>query len=95
MNKTKIEKEWKKSWEEIWKPAMQTKGQWNERKIKAEIHDLWFIFRQVSAVYCEITGNTLSKPMYYADTIIDEYNDQLNSSYESGFDDGYEEGKAQ
>lgn len=56
-----------------WKPFLQTKGKWSERKIRNEMHDLVFVYEQVGKVYMELTGGKLSKPMYYADTIIQEH----------------------
>lgn len=57
----------------FWKPLLQTKGKWSERKIRNEIHDLDFVFEQVGRVYMALTGGKLSKPSYYADTIIQEH----------------------
>ena len=68
---------WNKEWREFWKPLLLTKGKFDEKKIKAEMHDLVFIYEQVGEVYCYITGNKLSKPMYYAKTIIDEFETEV------------------
>jgi hypothetical protein len=91
MKRREIEKEWKESWNEIWLPAILTKGKPDLKKIKKEMYDLWFIYRQVGKVYCELTGNKLSKPMYYAETIIQEHENQCNESYENGYTDAQEE----
>ena len=91
MKRKKIEAEWREAWKEIWLPAILTKGKPDLKKIKKEIHDLWFIYKQVGAVYSELTGNRLSKPMYYAETIIQEHENQCNASYEDGYTDGQEE----
>ena len=42
---------WEKEYCELWKPLLQTNGQWDEGKIKNELHDLVFIFDQISKVY--------------------------------------------
>lgn len=91
MNKQKTRKETNEAWEKTWKPLLYTKGKLDEKKISKEMKDLIFIYKQVGVVYCEITGNKLSKPMYYADTIIEEYNNQINEAYESGYSDGQDE----
>ena len=83
--------EWLKEWESFWKPLLMTKGKFDEKKIIAEMHDLVFIYKQVSEVYCAITGNKLSKPMYYAKTIISEYEEQLQNSYDEGYNDAKQE----
>jgi hypothetical protein len=63
---------WNKKFKEFWKPLLQTNGKYNEQKIKNELHDLDFIADQISKIYCELTGGALSKPMYYAKTILNE-----------------------
>jgi hypothetical protein len=63
-----------------WKPFLQTNGKWSERKIKNELSDLVFIYKQVGKVYMELTGGLLSKPMYYADEIIAKNEEQLDEA---------------
>lgn len=82
------EAKWEEAWERDWKPLLYTDGKLDIQKIKNEMHDLWFIFEQVSEVYCEVTGNKLSKPMYYASEIIGCYHEQLNDAYDEGFSEG-------
>ena len=81
------EKDWEEDWEEIWKPLLLTDKKFDEQKIKNEMHDLVFIFQQISKVYRELTGGMLSKPMYYAKTIIQSHQEQIQEAY----DEGYEE----
>lgn len=88
MKESEVKKAALKVFEEIWKPLLFTKGKLDYKKVRTEMLDLIFIYKQVSTVYCEITGNKLSKPMYYADSILEEYNNQLNDSYENGYEDG-------
>ena len=79
--------ETEKDYEENWKPLLMTDGVFDSVKIKNEMTDLIFIFNQVSKVYDRITGGLLSKPNYYADTIIEQYEDQITKAYESGYSD--------
>jgi len=79
---SRFEKEWEKDWKNLWKPLLKTKGKWDEKKIKNEMHDLVFIYEQIAEVYCHITGGLLSKPMYYANTIITHYEDELTKAIE-------------
>ena len=76
----KIDAEWKEEWENYWKPLLLTDGKFDEQKIKNEMHDLWFIYKQVSEVYMAITGNSLSKPMYFADVIISAHERQIEEA---------------
>jgi hypothetical protein len=86
MSEEEVDKETKESIE-YWIKLMKTKGKWDDKKIRAELHDLIFIFHQVSEVYCHITGGMLSKPMYYAKTITD--------SHDACVDEAYAEGRAE
>lgn len=86
-DRDEFDREWPKSFKDFWKPLLQIKGIWNERKIKNEIHDLAFVLDQISIVYCTLTGGKLSKASYYADTIISEYEDQLSKAYDRGYED--------
>lgn len=83
--------EFDKEFLEFWKPLLQTNGKWDEKKIKNELSDLVFIYEQVDEVYCALTGGKLSKPMYYANTIITEYEQQLSDSYDEGYNDAKKE----
>lgn len=74
--------------EEYWLPLLKTDGEWDEQKIKNELHDLVFVLKQVSEVYEHITGGKLSKPMYYAEVIIAQHDDALTKAEEDGFQRG-------
>ena len=52
---------------------------YDERKIKNELHDLDFVVDQIGKIYCELTGGLLSKPMYHAETILEEHNERFLS----------------
>jgi hypothetical protein len=81
MNKTEREKAWDREfneeWEELWKPLILTNGKLDEHKVKNEMQDLVFIYKQVAEVYCYITGNQLSKAMYYADEVKMAFDDEI------------------
>lgn len=46
------------------------------KAVMDELCDYYFILQQVPLVYCEVTGNRLSKPNYFASSVIDAYNDE-------------------
>jgi hypothetical protein len=83
---------WPEEFEKWWKPLLQTDGQWDPEKIKNELHDLVFTYTQIDIIYSHITGGKLSKPNYFAGTIIREFDDQMTKSYAEGHKDGYDEG---
>lgn len=89
---------WPEEFDNFWVPLLKTWGlydppcmDWDYEKIKNELHDLVFAWRQISTVYCHITGNQLSKSSYYAGTIIDLYEDEIQKAYDEGYKDGTEE----
>ena len=67
-------------WDEFWAPIVTNEdGSLNLDQVKRELADWKFAMRQVAKVYCHVTGDTLSKPMYYAEGVIsvaDEYMEQ-------------------
>lgn len=93
MSEEEYKKEAEKDYEEYWKPLLLTYGNFDEYKIKSEMMDLIFVFKQISKVYSTITGGLLSKPMYYADTIIEQYEDQISAAYDEGYKEGSEDSK--
>ena len=78
---------------EIWKPLLYTDGSLDLKKIEAEMSDLIFVHEQISRVYDHITGGLLSKEMYYADVVIDQYNDEIQKAYDEGYADALKETK--
>jgi hypothetical protein len=72
-----FDKEFDENWQD-WLDLIIIDGKLDEQKIKNEMRDLVFIYKQVGEVYCYITGNKLSKPMYYANEVITAYEDELN-----------------
>lgn len=65
------------TWEE-WKKIVYTDGKLDEEKVKKELMDYGFILEQVPKVYSAVTGGMLSKPNYFADVVIAEYESQFN-----------------
>jgi hypothetical protein len=73
------DKEFNEEWMDYWIPLITNDdGYLDPQKIKNEMQDLIFIYKQVAEVYCYITGNQLSKAMYYANVITTAYDDELN-----------------
>lgn len=68
------DQEWEDHWKEI---CTHPDGSLNLDQIKKELSDFSFMIREVPKVYCEITGNRLSKPMYYANTVLRAHDDYL------------------
>jgi hypothetical protein len=77
--------------DENWLPLLKTDGQWDEQKIRNELHDLVFIYHQVAEVYEYITRGKLSKPMYYADVIKQQFDEAINEAVKDAMADRLEE----
>lgn len=76
-----------KNFNENWRELLQTDGVWDEDKIMREITDLSFVLEQVGEVYCYITGNKLSKPMYYAKEITTAFDDEVENQVQERLKD--------
>lgn len=70
------------SWD-FWKGIiLNPDGSVNIDQLKKELGDYYFILDQLPKVYCHITGNTLSKPMYFASSVISAYDSEIEKIYE-------------
>lgn len=75
VNKQSYEETWDAYWKEI---CSNPDGSVNLDQIKRELADYAFMLDEVPKVYTEVTGNTLFKPNYYANTVIGYYEDHVN-----------------
>ena len=87
MKESELKKQAEQDFEEIWKPLLLTDGVLDMEKVKNEMMDLIFVYKQVAEVYSELTGGLLSKPMYYAGTIIGKHQDEVQDAYDDGYAD--------
>ena len=70
-------------WDEFWKGIICNEdGTINMQELKNNLYDFSFVLEQVPKVYCHITGNTLSKVMYKAETVISVADDYFNKELE-------------
>lgn len=66
-----LEPEVAKTFDEFWRGiVMKPDGTWDIDQIKRELHDYHVALSEVPKVYCEITGNAMSKVNYLADEVI-------------------------
>ena len=67
------------SWE-FWKDIVCNEdGTINIEQLKKELCDFSVMMNEVPKVYCEVTGNAMSKPLYYADDVIAIFNDKYGN----------------
>lgn len=75
MDKYSIEKSW-----EFWKDIIcHEDGSINIEQLKLELCDSYLLINEVPKVYDEVTGGLLSKPYYYADTIVSIFNERYGN----------------
>lgn len=71
-------KNYKQTWDKRWKSiCTNPDGSLNLDQIMRELHDYYFMLEEVPKVYCEVTGGLLSKPNYYADSVISAFEDEV------------------
>jgi hypothetical protein len=67
---------------EFWLPLITNKqGNISMRKVWNELHDYMICLEEVPKVYCEITGNRMSKPTYSATDVIAEHDEVFFDKY--------------
>lgn len=70
-----VEQEW-----EFWKDIVCNEdGTINIEQLKKELCDFSVMMNEVPKVYCEVTGNVMSKPLYYADDVIAVFRDKYGN----------------
>jgi hypothetical protein len=71
-----------KDWIEFWLPIVSgDDGEPDIEKIKRELADFHFVMKEVSKVYCHITGGLLSKVNYRAETVIEHADRHYEDCY--------------
>lgn len=68
-----------RDWEHIWRPILfKEDGTLDVEQLKKEMADFSFMIGEVPRVYSHVTGGLLSKPNYFADTVIAEADDHVS-----------------
>ena len=59
---------------DFWKPIIfRDNGVIDEKQVMKELSDYSFLLHQSAIVYCEITGGQMSKPLYKAETVLEQF----------------------
>lgn len=82
-----VSPEVEKDYQEFWKFIVEKDGKVDMKQVKKELYDWHFAMGEVAKVYCEVTGGLLSKPMYYAEGVIDAYRTSLERLQEDWEED--------
>ncbi len=79
MNKYDVEKEW-----EYWQSIIcNADGTINVDQLKLELCDYSLMLGEVPEVYVAVTGGMLSKPHYYAKSVIEMFNETYGEKAEA------------
>jgi len=88
--------DYKSEYKEFWQNIVENKdGTLNKEQVMKELSDFSFILEQLPRIYMAVTGDKLSKTMYYANTIITCFEEHLNDVVEQAIEDYKEESEVQ
>jgi hypothetical protein len=73
MKNNEVEEVFQEFWAEI---VCNEDGSINIDQVKKELSDYSFMLDEVPKVYCEVTGGLLSKPNYYAESVLSVFREQ-------------------
>lgn len=73
-----VAQDYESTYDRDWRSIIEPDGRLDWDTLKRELHDFSFLMQQASEVYCEVTGNRLSKTNYFASAVISVYNEQLD-----------------
>ena len=68
--------------DEFWDGVFDKDYPFNKENAYKELADYYFILQQIPKIYCEITGETLSKTNYFASSVILAYRDNCERCQE-------------
>lgn len=84
--------DYKKTWKEYWKNICIKKflgfiPYLSLDQIKRELFDYYVVMQEVPTVYCHVTGNTLSKINYPAQTVINKADESYSEMWHDIYKD--------
>lgn len=76
---------------EFWRDVFEEITDKTERqKIQDELTDYYFMLKQVPKVYMHVTGQKMSKPNYYAESVIYEADNHMQDCIDEALEDELE-----
>ena len=70
----KVEQRYQEFWKDI---ICDENGNVNMEQVKKELSDYAFMLDEVPKVYCAVTNGLLSKPNYYADSVLSVFKENF------------------
>ncbi len=83
--------DYKKTYQDFWKPLVETDGKLDPDKVMRELHDYHFMIGEVPKVYGHVSGNKISKPNTYAFEVINAHDDQCREDTEFAVNEAVKE----
>ena len=81
-------RDFEQKYNEFWKEIVENPdGSLNKEQIMKELADFSVLIKNLSEIYCYMTGNMVSKPMVNSSVIIQICEEQLQESYQRGYED--------
>lgn len=88
MSQSDIDKKYDSFWKEI---VENPDGTLNKEQLKKELYDFSQLIGNLSALYCYITGDTVSKPMTDTKCVLGLFEEKLREAYNDGYVEGVNE----
>ena len=76
MNRYDVEQVYQDFWKDI---ICDNHGDIDVEQLKKELCDFYFMIQEVPKVYCEVTGGTLSKRLYDAETVLNYFREKFEN----------------
>jgi hypothetical protein len=85
--KTHLDEVWENEMAWYWDDLLFRNGVVDKNQVKREMIDYVHLMDTVSEVYCELTGNVLSKTGYAARTVIEVHDERCTNGYDEDLED--------
>jgi hypothetical protein len=79
--------DYKKTYDNFWKPIVETNGKLDLDKVMRELHDYHFLMGEVPKVYGHVSGDKISKPNTHAFEVINAHDEQRKKDIEEALQD--------
>lgn len=72
-------------WQDFWRPIVckDEESEVDMEQVKRELYDWYIAMNEVSKVYCEITGNMISKPHTKSEVVIEKADEHYKDLYQN------------
>lgn len=79
--------DYKKTYQDFWKPLVETDGKLDQDKVMRELHDYKTVLDEVPKVYDHVTGGQIGKPNTRAEHVIAIHDERRKKEIEEALQD--------